>query len=79
MTSLIGVRGLAWLRTVHVEEASEPTWRRLKRVLLAMHAEAQAAEAAVTATAFAILTEATRVLATDLEGVGCAFASMWLY
>ena len=51
MTSLIGVRGLAWLRTVHVEEASEPTLRRLKRVLLAMHAEAQAAEAAVTATA----------------------------
>lgn len=67
VTSLIGVKGLAWLKTVHVEEASEPTLRRLERVLLAVHAEAQAAEAAVKATAAA---DPIAVALTRIVGIG---------
>ena len=51
VTSLIGTRGLRWLATVHVAGASEPTLRRLERVLHAVHAEASAADAAVRAEA----------------------------
>ena len=51
VTSLIGTRGLRWLATVHVAGASEPTLRRLERVLHAVHAEARAADAAVRAEA----------------------------
>jgi transposase len=53
VTSLIGRRGLAWLATVHLTDASELTLRRLERVLHAVHAEAQAADTAVKATAAA--------------------------
>lgn len=51
VTSLLGVKGLAWLKTIHVAGASEATLRRLERVLLAVHTEARAAEAAVKAAA----------------------------
>lgn len=51
VTSLIGVKGLAWLTTVHVTGTSEVTLRRLERVLRAVHAEARAADAAVKAEA----------------------------
>jgi transposase len=51
VTSLIGVKGLAWLKTTHIVGASEATLRRLERVLLAVHTEARAAEAAVKAAA----------------------------
>jgi len=46
VTSLIGVQGLAWLKTVHVEEASERALRRPERVLLPVHAEARPGEGA---------------------------------
>jgi transposase len=51
VTSLIGVKGLAWLKTTHVTGASEATRRRLERVLQAVHTEARAADAAVKAEA----------------------------
>jgi transposase len=51
VTSLIGQRGLQWLATVHVAEASEEVLRRLERVLHVVHVEAQAADAAVKAEA----------------------------
>jgi transposase len=49
--SLIGVTGLAWLKKRHVTGTSEETLRRLERVLFAVHTEARAAAAAVTAAA----------------------------
>lgn len=67
VTSLIGARGLAWLATVHLDETSEPTLRRLERVLRAVHAEARAADAAVKATAAA---DPIAVALTRLVGVG---------
>lgn len=51
VTSLLGVKGLAWLQTQHVTGAGDATLRRLARVLLAVHTEAQAADAAVHAEA----------------------------
>lgn len=67
VTSLISARGLAWLSTVHLAEASEPTLRRLERVLLAVHAEARAAEAVVKATAAA---DPIAVALTRIVGIG---------
>jgi transposase len=67
VTSLISARGLAWLSTVHLADASEPTLRRLERVLLAVHAEARAAEAAVKATAAA---DPIAVALTRIVGIG---------
>jgi transposase len=51
VTSLIGVKGLAWLKALHVTGTSEATLRRLERVLWAVHTEARAADAAVKAEA----------------------------
>jgi transposase len=51
VTSLLGVKGLAWLKTLHVTGTSEVTLRRLERVLHAVHTETRAADAAVKAEA----------------------------
>lgn len=51
VTSLLGVRGLAWLQAQHLTGASEATLRRLERVLHTVHTEARAADAAVKAVA----------------------------
>lgn len=67
VTSLIGVKGLAWLQTVHVDDTSEATLRRLERVLRTVHAEARAAEAAVKATAAA---DPIAVALTQIVGIG---------
>lgn len=47
VTSLLGVRGLAWLQAQHLTGASDATLRRLERVLHAVHTEARAADAAI--------------------------------
>lgn len=59
--------GLAWLRTVELGPASEPTLRRLERLLHAAHAEARAAEAAVRTAAAA---DPIAVGLTRLVGIG---------
>jgi transposase len=67
VTSLIGVRGLAWLRDQHVAGAAETALRRLERVLHAVHDEARAAEAEVKAAA---ATDPIAVALTRVVGVG---------
>lgn len=67
VTSLVGTRGLAWLREVHVDGAAETALRRLERVLHAVHAEACAAEAEVKAAAAA---DPIALALTRVVGVG---------
>ena len=59
--------GLAWLATVHLQPASESTFRRLERLLHAAHTEARAAEAAVRTAAAA---DPIAVGLTRLVGIG---------
>ncbi len=67
VTSLIGRRGLQWLATVRVAGASEQALRRLERVLHVVHAEAQAADAAVKAEA---MQDPIAIALRRLPGVG---------
>ena len=59
--------GLRWLTTVQLGPATEPTLRRLERLLHAAHAEARAADAAVRTAAAA---DPIAVRLTRLVGVG---------
>jgi transposase len=59
--------GLTWLRRVQLGPASEPTLRRLERLLHAAHAEARAADAAVRTAAAA---DPIAVGLTRLVGIG---------
>jgi transposase len=59
--------GLQWLATVRLGPASEPTLRRLERLLHAAHAEARAADVAVRTAAAA---DPIAVGLTRLVGVG---------
>lgn len=65
--TLTSRRGLAWLRTVQLGPTSEPTLRRLERVLHAVLAETTAADAAVRAAAAA---DPVACALTRLVGVG---------
>jgi transposase len=49
--TLVTVRGLTWLRGVHLEGDAEPVLRRLERVLQVVHEEARAADVVVKARA----------------------------
>lgn len=67
VTSLLSIRGLAWLQALQLSDASEGTLRRLERVLHAVHGEARAAEAEVKAMAAA---DPVAVALTKVVGVG---------